>query len=54
MTSFIAAVLAVVGMSIGASMLLETQQRTADAAYTTTGARVDLDPRLNGAPAPKH
>jgi hypothetical protein len=54
MTSFIAAVLAVIGISIGASILLETQQRTADTAYTTSGARVDLDPRLNGAPATKH
>ena len=53
MTSFIAAVLAVVGIAIGASMLLETLQRTADATYTTSGARVDLDPRLSGG-APKH
>ena len=55
MIAFIAAVLAVVGISVGASIVLETQQRTADAAYTSpTGARVDLDPRLNGKPAEKH
>lgn len=54
MTSFIAAVLAVVGIGIGASFLLEMQQRTADEAYTTSGARVDLDPRLNGGTVPKH
>lgn len=54
MTSFIAAVLATIGISIGASFLLETRQRTADVAYTTSGARVDLDPRLSGGAAPKH
>jgi hypothetical protein len=54
MTSFIAAVVAVLGISIGASILLETQQRTADKAYATGVARVDLDPRLNGGAAPKH
>jgi hypothetical protein len=54
MTSFIAAVVAVIGISITASVLLETQQRTADKAYATTGARVDLDPRLDGGTAPKH
>ena len=54
MTSFIAAVLAVIGISFGAAMVLETQQRTADAAYTTSGARVDLDPRLKDGAAPKH
>ncbi len=54
MTSFIAAVLAVIGISLGAAMVLETQQRTADAAYTTSGARVDLDPRLKDGAAPKH
>jgi hypothetical protein len=54
MTSFIAALVAVVGISIGAALVLETQQRTADTAYATKGARVDLDPRLNGGVAPKH
>jgi hypothetical protein len=54
MTSFMAAILAVIGISVGASFLLETQQRTADRAYTTTGARVDLDPRLNGGAPVKH
>ena len=54
MTSFIAAVLAVIGIGVGASLLLETQQRTADTSFTTTGARVDLDPRLSGNAAVKH
>lgn len=54
MTSFIAAVLAVIGIGIGASFLLETQQRTADQAFTTSGARVDLDPRLTGGAVSKH
>jgi hypothetical protein len=54
MSSFIAAVVAVFAISIGALIILETQQRTADAAFATSGTRVDLDPRLNGGPAPKH
>ena len=53
MTSFLAAIVAVIAISIGASMLLETQQRTADAAFATKGARIDLDQRLNGV-AQKH
>jgi hypothetical protein len=53
MTSFVSAVVAVVIISLGASIILETQQRTADRSYTTGGARVDLDPRLNGGEA-KH
>jgi len=48
MIAFIAAVLAVVGISVGASIVLETQQRSADAAYTTAGARIEHDARLDG------
>lgn len=54
MTSFIAAVLAVVAISVGASFLLETQQQTVDKTYATSGTRVDLDPRLSGGVAPNH
>ena len=54
MAAFIAAVVAVIGISVGASFVLESQQRTADAAFTSaTGARVDPDPRLNGLPTKK-
>ena len=53
MIAFLAAVLAVIGISIGASIVLDTQQRTVDSAYATSGTRVDLDPRLDGA-AQKH
>lgn len=50
MKAFLAAVLVVVGISVGASMLLETYQRTADRAFTGPGARIDADPRLTGSP----
>ena len=54
MPAFLAAVVAVAGISFAAAFLLETQQRTADSAYTTSGARVDLDPRLSGGDVKKH
>ena len=50
MKAFLAAVLAVAGISFSASILLETYQRTADQAYAGPGTRVDLDKRLTGAP----
>lgn len=50
MKAFLAALLVVIGVSFGASMLLETYQRTADRAFTGSGARIDPDPRLSGAP----
>ena len=46
MKAFIAAVLAILVISVGASFVLGTFQRTADRAYTTSGARIDPDPRL--------
>lgn len=48
MKAFLAAVLAVIGIGFAASVVLETQQRTADVTYSTTGARIDSDPRLSG------
>ena len=54
MKAFIAAVFALVGISVGAAFLLETQQRTADVAYATKGARIDSDPRLSGGTVQKH
>jgi hypothetical protein len=41
MWAFLAAVIAVVGIGYGASVALDTYQRTSDTAYTTTGARPD-------------
>jgi hypothetical protein len=54
MKAFLAAVLAVIGIGFIASIILETQQRNADAAYATSGARVDADPRLSGGKVQKH
>jgi hypothetical protein len=54
MKAFLAAVLAVIGIGFVASFVLETQQRTADVAYSTKGARVDSDPRLSGGTVQKH
>ena len=54
MKAFLAAVLAVIGIGFIASFLLETQQRTADVAYSTSGARIDQDPRLSGGKVQKH
>jgi hypothetical protein len=50
MKAFIAALLVIAGIGFGAATLLETYQRTADGAYTTSGARIEPDPRLTGAP----
>jgi hypothetical protein len=54
MKAFLAAVLAVIGIGFVASFVLETQQRSADVAYSTTGARIDHDPRLDGGKVVKH
>ena len=54
MKAFLAAVLAMIGIGFGASILLETQQRNADVAYSTSGARIDIDPRLGGGKVQKH
>jgi hypothetical protein len=52
MKAFFAAVLGVAAISFGASLILETFQRTADESYVGSGARIEADPRLRG-PAPK-
>jgi hypothetical protein len=55
MQAFFAAVVTLIGIAFVASQALETQQRTADVAYTSkTGARVDSDPRLSGGVVQKH
>ncbi len=42
MKAFLAAVLAVIGISVGASIVLEKLQRSSETAYTSpTGARID-------------
>jgi hypothetical protein len=43
MKSFLAAVLAVIGISIGASIVLEKLQQSSEAAYTGPGVRIDID-----------
>lgn len=53
MKAFIAAVMTVAVVGVGASFVLERFQRTADQAYAGIGARVDADPRLGGTPV-KH
>jgi hypothetical protein len=54
MQAFLAAVVTLIGIAFVASQALETQQRTADVAYTTSGARIDADPRLSGGVVQKH
>jgi hypothetical protein len=54
MKAFLAAVLAVIGIGVIASFVLETQQSTSDVAYSTKGARIDADPRLSGGTVQKH
>jgi hypothetical protein len=46
MKAFILAVLAVVGISYGASVALDTYQRTADTAYVGSGAKPDPEEGL--------
>lgn len=48
MKTFILSVLAMIGISIGAYAMLETYQRTADAAYVGYGAKPDPEPSLRG------
>jgi hypothetical protein len=54
MKAFIAAILSIIGISVVSSVLLETQQRNADVAFSTSGARIDQDPRLSGGAPQKH
>lgn len=51
MKAFLLALVAVVGITYGASILLENYQRTADSAFVGSGARPDPEPKLrDGAP----
>ena len=43
MKSFLAAVLAVIGISLGASVLLEKFQHSSETAFTGPGVRIDVD-----------
>jgi hypothetical protein len=48
MNAFIAALTSVIVIGFVAAAVLDRQQRNADVAYTTSGARVDHDPRFSG------
>ena len=50
MKAFLAAVLTVVVIGFGASVLLSNYQRTADNEFAGPGVRIDPDPRMTGAP----
>ena len=54
MGAFIAAVLVAIGISVGASIVLEKYQTTADRAYPAPGVRIDAEPSLSSeTPKPK-
>ena len=52
MGAFLAAVIAVIGIGYGSSIVLESYQRTADSAFVGSGAKPDPEPKLRGT-APK-
>ena len=47
MPAFIAAILAVAGIAYGASVALETYQRTADSAFVGSGAKPSPEEKLH-------
>jgi hypothetical protein len=54
MGAFLVAVLVAVGVGVGASVVLEKYQGTADKAYPAPGVRIDAEPKLsNEKPKPK-
>ena len=54
MGAFFAAVLVALAVGVGASVVLERYQSTADRAYEVPGVRIDADPKLSGEkPKPK-
>lgn len=50
MKAFFFALLAVIGISFAASVLLETYQGTVDRPVAGSGARPDPEPKLSGKP----
>ena len=46
MTAFLSAIVVVVGVALGASLVLENLQKTADSAYVGKGAKPDPEPSL--------
>jgi hypothetical protein len=48
MKAFLASVVAVVGIALGAMFVLETYQQTADSRFVGSGARPDPEPKLRG------
>jgi hypothetical protein len=54
MIAFLAAVLVAVGIGVGASVMLESYQATADSAFVSqASARIDPEPKLRGPQKPK-
>lgn len=54
MGAFLAAVLVALAVGIGASIVLENYQATADRAYNAPGVRIDAEPKSSGEkPKPK-
>jgi hypothetical protein len=51
--TFVLAIAAMIGISYGAAIALESFQRTSDRAYVGYGAKPDPEPALGGT-APKH
>ena len=50
MGAILAALIAVIGIGFGASVVLERYQQTADSAYVGSGAKPDPEPSLRGTP----
>jgi hypothetical protein len=48
MGAFFAAVLVALAVGVGASVVLEKYQTTADRAYNAPGVRIDAEPKLSG------
>ncbi len=48
MKAFAFSVLAIVGISAAAAVILERYQRTVDSAFVGSGARPDPEPKLHG------
>jgi hypothetical protein len=52
MKAFLASVVAVVGIAVGAAYVLETYQQTVDSQHVGSGARPDPEPKLRGKASP--
>jgi hypothetical protein len=52
MKAFLASVVAVVGIAVGASVILDSYQQTVDSRFVGSGARPDPEPKLRGKAGP--